>query len=177
MTAFHLWPYFIYLKVLFRSMSKIVFRIEIHMTFLGTVHSRCQIQPEYYISVDFCVNESHYQRHQFFNIDALGKGGYGKLNPCVDFVPEHDGPQIVVAMNGVKNRKFNFPNCELYQWYNLTISQEEINENKYKFTATVTELADEGDNEFEGKFKSDIACSATSITKAPMRDGLFLIIF
>ena len=43
--------------------------------------------------------------------------------------------------------------------------------------SSALELADEGDNEFEGKFKSDIACSATSITKAPILDGLFLIIF
>ena len=100
------------------------------------------------------VNDSHTRRSQFFNIDAIGRGGYGKLSPCVDFVPEHDGPQIKVAMNGVKNKQFNFPNCELDQWYNLTISQEEINENKYKFTATVTELADEGDTESEGKFKT-----------------------
>ena len=119
--------------------------------FLGTVHSRCQIQPEYYISVDFMVNESHTTRSQFFNIDAKGRGGYGKLNPCVDFVPEHDGPQIKVAMNGNKKKAFNFPNCELEQWYNLTITQEEINADKYKFTATVTELAEEGENESEGE--------------------------
>ena len=109
------------------------------------------------------VNDSHTQRCQFFNVDALGRGGYGKLNPCVDFVPEHDGPQIKVAMNGVKNRQFNFPNCELDQWYNLTITQEEINENKYKFTATVTELADEGDFESVGEFKNIFVCSVKSV--------------
>ena len=97
------------------------------------------------------VNESHTTRSQFFNIDAKGRGGYGKLNPCVDFVPEHDGPQIKVAMNGNKKKAFNFPNCELEQWYNLTITQEEINADKYKFTATVTELAEEGENESEGE--------------------------
>ena len=102
------------------------------------------------------MHDSHTQRCQFFNIDANSTGSYGKLNPCVDFVPEHDGPQIKVAMNGVKNKQFNFPNCELDQWYNLTISQELINEDKYKFTATVTELADEGDNESGGLFKTVI---------------------
>ena len=85
------------------------------------------------------------------------------MNPCVEFVPEHDGPQIKVAMNGVKNRQFNFPNCELDQWYNLTITQEEINENKYKFTATVTELADEGDFESVGELKNIFVCSVKSV--------------
>ena len=111
------------------------------------------------------VNDSHTQRSQFFNVDAIGRGGYGKLSPCVDFVPEHDGPQIKVAMNGVKNKQFNFPNCELDQWYNLTISQEEINENKYKFTATVTELADEGDTESEGEFKTVFSAKSMLETK------------
>ena len=131
----------------FRTWLEICIKVTI---FLGTVHSQCKIQSEYYISVDYIVHDSHTQRCQFFNIDANSTGGYGKLNPCVDFVPEHDGPQIKVAMNGVKNKQFNFPNCELDQWYNLTISQELINEDKYKFTATVTELADEGDNESGG---------------------------
>ena len=96
------------------------------------------------------VNESHTVRSQFFNIDATGRH-YGKMNPCVDFVPEHDGPQVRVAMNGNKNKVFNFPNCEVDQWYNLTITQEEINANKYKFTATVTELAEEGEDDVEGE--------------------------
>ena len=54
-------------------------------------------------------------------------------------------------MNGKKNKVFNFPNCELDQWYNLTIVQEEINIDKYKFTITVTELAEEGEDDAEGK--------------------------
>ena len=55
-------------------------------------------------------------------------------------------------MNGRKDKAFNFPNCELDQWYNLTITQEEINADKFKFTATVTELEDEGENDAEGRF-------------------------
>ena len=58
---------------------------------------------------------------------------------------------LSVAMNGKKNKVFNFPNCELDQWYNLTIVQEEINIDKYKFTITVTELAEEGEDDAEGK--------------------------
>ena len=54
-------------------------------------------------------------------------------------------------MNGKKNKVFNLPNCELDQWYNLTIVQEEINIDKYKFTITVTELAEEGEGDAEGK--------------------------
>ena len=42
---------------------------------------------------------------------------------------------------------------EVGQWYNLTICQEEINGKKFQFTATVTELPDEGDTETEGEFK------------------------
>ena len=57
-------------------------------------------------------------------------------------------------MNGDKQKVFNLPNCELEQWYNLTITQEEINADKYKFTATVKELVENGDNEAEGKFGS-----------------------
>ena len=55
-------------------------------------------------------------------------------------------------MNGDKQKVFDLPNCELEQWYNLTITQEEINTEKYKFTATVTELIEDGDNEADGKF-------------------------
>ena len=55
-------------------------------------------------------------------------------------------------MNGDKEKVFDLPNCELEQWYNLTITQEEINAEKYKFTATVKELVDDGDNEADCKF-------------------------
>ena len=50
----------------------------------------------------------------------------------------------------IKNSIFQI---EVGQWYNLTICQEEINGKKFKFTATVTELPDEGGTETEGEFK------------------------
>ena len=104
------------------------------------------------------INDSHPKRSQIFAIDAMNADsmntGYGSFNPAVDFIPKHGGPQIKVAINGKKNKKFNFPNCEVGQWYNLTICQEEINEKKFKFTATLTELPDEGDIETEGGLKS-----------------------
>ena len=61
-------------------------------------------------------------------------------------------------MNGNKNKIFNFKNCEHDQWYNLSIVQEEINEEKYKFTATVTELPEEGedDDEVQGEINTQL---------------------
>ena len=72
-------------------------------------------------------------------------------------------------MNGNKNKIFNFKNCEHDQWYNLTIVQEEINEEKYKFTATVTELPEDGDSplaKMTTKFKVKLipSCSLTVLS-------------